>query len=196
MAEVGLGLGANLGDRGAAIISALQALDAMASVRLTALSGVYRSAPWGITDQPDFLNMAALIETDLPPLEALRTVKALELASGRRVRERWGPREIDIDLLFYDDLELASGELILPHPGLFQRRFVLAPLVEISPDRLIRGRTPLQGLLELPGEDKGDVVLDLLETHHLALAFPGRTAPTRAGDRQSTRPTTWDGSEP
>jgi 2-amino-4-hydroxy-6-hydroxymethyldihydropteridine diphosphokinase len=195
MAEVGLGLGANLGDRGAAIISALQALDAMVSVRLTSLSGVYRSAPWGIMDQPDFLNMAALIETELQPLEVLKTVKALELASGRRVRERWGPREIDIDLLFYEDQEISSGDLILPHPGLFHRRFVLAPLVEIRPDRLIRGRTPLQGLMELPEDDKGDVVLDLLETHHLALAFPGRTAPTRAGDRQSTRPTAWDGSE-
>ncbi|MBU6319474.1 MAG: 2-amino-4-hydroxy-6-hydroxymethyldihydropteridine diphosphokinase [Alphaproteobacteria bacterium] len=174
MAEVGLGLGANLGDRGGAIISALQALDAMSSVRLTALSGLYRTAPWGLTDQPDFLNMAALIETELQPLEVLKTVKALELASGRRVRERWGPREIDIDLLFYDNLELVSDGLVLPHPGLFQRRFVLAPLVEICPDRPILGRTPVRGLSDLPGETSGEVVPDPLETHRLALAFPGR----------------------
>lgn len=182
MAELGLGLGANIGDRGGAIISALQALDATASVRLISTSSLYRSAPWGITDQPEFLNMTALIETDLQPHDALRMFKALEFASGRRMRERWGPREIDIDLLFYGDLEISSGDLILPHPGLFHRRFVLVPLVEMCRDRPIQGRTPLQGLLALPASESDAVVLDQPETDRMALALSGAADQTKSCD--------------
>jgi 2-amino-4-hydroxy-6-hydroxymethyldihydropteridine diphosphokinase len=172
MAEVALGLGSNLGDRAGAIISALRALCAVPGVRLLAVSSLYRSEPWGLTHQPEFLNMAALIETDLSPLETLRMVKALEISAGRQTRERWGPREIDIDVLFHDASELVSEELVLPHPGLFERRFVLAPLAEILPDRLIQGRTPGQGLVDLGAVSHDGVERDEVESRRLADAFP------------------------
>ena len=129
-----IGLGANLGNAEATLEAAFEALSALG--RLLARSALYRSRAWGIRDQPDFVNAAALLETRLPPLELLAGLKSLETQLGRMQTYRWGPRVIDFDILTYDDLRFDDPALTLPHPGLFERAFVLAPLAEIDPGYL------------------------------------------------------------
>ncbi len=127
-----LGLGSNLGDRAANLAAARRAL--ASQVRLLAASPVYETAPWGYTDQPDFLNQVLQAETDLDPFALLDHLKALELRLGRQPTFRYGPRSIDIDLLLYDDLVLETERLTLPHPELAKRAFVLVPLADLAPD--------------------------------------------------------------
>ena len=109
-------------------------------VRLTARSSDYRTPPWGVTDQPPFVNLCIAVETSLTPQALLARAQAVERALGRdRAREqRWGPRSVDIDIIAYDDLTLAEDDLILPHPRLFERAFVLVPLAEIAANRSYR----------------------------------------------------------
>jgi 2-amino-4-hydroxy-6-hydroxymethyldihydropteridine diphosphokinase len=111
------------------------------AVRLIARSSDYRTPPWGVTDQPAFLNAVIAVATELSPHELLTRALDCERALGRdRAHERrWGPRPIDIDLLAYDDVELHDADLTLPHPHLFERAFVLVPLAEIASDRVIAG---------------------------------------------------------
>ncbi|WP_294541861.1 2-amino-4-hydroxy-6-hydroxymethyldihydropteridine diphosphokinase [uncultured Rhodoblastus sp.] len=137
-ALVGLGLGANLGDPAANLRRAVEAL-ARAGLRFEALSSLYRTRPWGVTDQPDFVNACALARTDLEPLALLDLIQATEQALGRQPTLRWGPRVIDIDLLFYDDRIWRDARLTLPHPGLMERAFVLLPMAEIAPETRIGG---------------------------------------------------------
>jgi 2-amino-4-hydroxy-6-hydroxymethyldihydropteridine diphosphokinase len=137
-ALVGLGLGANLGDPAANLRRAVAAL-ARAGLSFEALSSLYRTKPWGVTDQPDFVNACALARTDLEPLALLDLLQATEKALGRRRTLRWGPRAIDIDLLFHDDATWRDARLTLPHPGLMQRAFVLLPMAEIAPEIVIGG---------------------------------------------------------
>ena len=120
-------------------------------MRLLARSSDYRTPPWGLADQPAFVNLAIAIETGLPPRALLARAQAVERALGRdRAKERrWGPRPLDIDLIAYDDLVLAEGDLVLPHPRLFERAFVLVPLVEIAPERMIAGRRVRDALAQL-----------------------------------------------
>ncbi len=140
MPDVLLGLGANLGDPVATIGSALHRLDE-AGVAITRGSRLYRTAPQGVTDQPDFVNMCAAGRTDLVPLDLLAQIQRIEAALGRERRERWGPRTIDIDILTYGDAEVVEPGLTIPHPRLLERAFVLVPLLDIAPDRIIAGRT-------------------------------------------------------
>ncbi len=144
-----LGLGGNLGDPQAAMAKALQAIDADPRTRVVAVSSVYRTPPWGKTDQPDFLNAVAGVETDLSPRDLLDL--CLEAEKGlKRVRaERWGPRTIDIDLLLFDDLTINEPGLEVPHPRMTQRAFVLLPLAEIAPELKIGGKTAAQFLATL-----------------------------------------------
>jgi 2-amino-4-hydroxy-6-hydroxymethyldihydropteridine diphosphokinase len=135
-----LGLGGNVGDVAAAFVAALRALAAAPGVRLTALSSVYRTPPWGKRDQPDFLNMAALIATALPPRELLARCLDAERALGRQRLERWGPRTIDLDILTYGEATIDEPELKIPHPRLAERAFALAPLAEIAPRLRFGGR--------------------------------------------------------
>lgn len=100
---------------------------------VTALSRLYRTRPWGVTEQPDFCNAVATIETDLPPKTLLRELKALESEFGRVAGERWGPRIIDLDILLYDGVTVDEPGLRIPHPQLRERAFVLAPLAELDP---------------------------------------------------------------
>jgi 2-amino-4-hydroxy-6-hydroxymethyldihydropteridine diphosphokinase len=137
-ALVGLGLGANLGDPTANLRRAVEALT-QAGLRFEALSSLYRTKPWGVTDQPDFVNACALARTDLEPLALLDLVQETEQALGRRRTRRWGPRVIDIDLLFYGDTAWRDARLTLPHPGLMERAFVLLPMAEIAPEVTIGG---------------------------------------------------------
>lgn len=138
-ARVVLALGGNVGDKALSLRRALRALAAEPGIELTAVSRFYRTAPWGKTDQDWFVNACALGLTSLKPEALLERVKALEVELGRAPTERWGPRVIDIDLIAYDDMTLKSERLTLPHPELFNRAFVLAPLAEIAPDLVIAG---------------------------------------------------------
>ena len=140
MTEVALGLGANLGDRCGSIIAALKALAQHPDVTVTRVSSIYATPPWGIVDQPAFLNAAALVETSLSPEALLDVCQDIERELGRRPRLRWGPREIDIDLLNIEGVRIVSQRLSLPHAGLFERLFVLVPLDEVWGDRPINGR--------------------------------------------------------
>lgn len=112
-------------------------------------SRCYRSAPWGLPDQPDFVNAVAELETGLQPLPLLRLLLKIEISLGReRQGPQWGPRCIDLDVLTYDELRLESAELILPHPHMHQRAFVLVPLLELEPDFVIPGRGTAAECLE------------------------------------------------
>jgi 2-amino-4-hydroxy-6-hydroxymethyldihydropteridine diphosphokinase len=143
VAEVLLALGGNIGDVRAAFDRAETELsdERRGDILLLVKSSDYRTPPWGVTDQPFFINRCLLAETMLPPLALLDRVQAVERALGRqRSREqRWGPRTVDIDILSYDDVTLDDPRLTLPHPRLFERAFVLVPLAEIAPDRMIGG---------------------------------------------------------
>jgi 2-amino-4-hydroxy-6-hydroxymethyldihydropteridine diphosphokinase len=119
-----------LGDPAANVRAALDALNDVGIV--TARSRLYRTKPWGRTHQPDFCNAAAILETQLAPRELLLRLQALERKLGRTPSERWGPRAIDFDILFYDDVTLNEPGLRIPHPRLMERAFVLVPLAEID----------------------------------------------------------------
>lgn len=132
MHKVYLGLGANLGDRQSNLLQALQMLRAYASI--DKISSYYETEPVGFQDQPEFLNMACAITTDLSPQELLRNLKQIEKQLGRQVSFRNAPRPIDIDILLYDDLVLETPELTIPHARMENRAFVLVPLQEIAPN--------------------------------------------------------------
>ncbi len=138
--SVALGLGSNLGDVVANLAEAMRRLFAGGALSFVAASSIYRTVPWGIVDQPAFANAAVLALTTLTPDALLTAVKAIEAAMGRAPAERWGPRLIDIDILDMDGVALATPALTLPHPRVFERAFVLVPLAEIAPDRVIAGR--------------------------------------------------------
>ena len=136
---VALALGGNVGDKVLSLRRALRALANEPGVELTAVSRLYRTPPWGKTDQDWFVNACALARATLEPEALLERVKRLEVELGRQPTERWGPRVIDIDLIAYGDLALKTERLTLPHPELFNRAFVLVPLAEIAPDLVIAG---------------------------------------------------------
>ncbi len=141
MAEVLLALGGNVGDVRATLDRAIERLCDGRDVRLVARSSDYRTPPWGVTDQPDFVNLCLVVETKLSPHALLERAQAVERELGRdRARDvHWGPRPVDIDLLAYDDVVIEEPSLNLPHPHLFERAFVLVPLAEIAADRIVAG---------------------------------------------------------
>ena len=125
-----IGIGANLGDPEKAVRGAIAALAQLGTP--IGVSSLYRSAPWGVKDQPEFVNAAVLLETPLEPRALLAALKDLEIALGRRPGPRWGPRAIDLDILAYDDRRLDEPGLVIPHPELRARAFALVPLAEID----------------------------------------------------------------
>jgi 2-amino-4-hydroxy-6-hydroxymethyldihydropteridine diphosphokinase len=127
-----LSLGSNLGDRSQNLCKAISLLASKAHV--TKQSSIYETAPWGYPDQPAFLNQVVIADTGLEPVELLAFLKEIELTSGRLETFRYGPRIIDLDILFYDDLVLDTPGLIIPHPHIVERAFVLIPLAEIAPN--------------------------------------------------------------
>ena len=141
MAEALIALGGNVGDVRDTLDRAIAALCDGTAVRLIARSSDYCTPPWGVTDQPPFINRAIIVETALPPLDLLARAHTVERQFGRdRSREqRWGPRTLDIDLIDYKDAALDRPELTLPHPRALERAFVLVPLAEIAPDWRIAG---------------------------------------------------------
>ncbi|HEV7256919.1 MAG TPA: 2-amino-4-hydroxy-6-hydroxymethyldihydropteridine diphosphokinase [Bosea sp. (in: a-proteobacteria)] len=162
--EVALGLGGNLGDPLEAFAKTLRALTDHPAVTLRSSSSVYRTKPWGLLDQPDFLNMAALLSTDLDEVELLNLCVELELASGRERGERWGPRTLDIDILTFGDLVTDRPRLQLPHPRIAKRAFVLVPLAEIAPELVIDGHSVASLMAAL---ETDDVALDEAQTRRL-----------------------------
>ena len=143
-----VGLGANLGDREATIRRAVALLEATRGIRVTAVSTLRETEPWGPVEQPPFLNGAVEVETELEPRALLDVLLDVERRLGRtREGERFGPRTIDLDLLVVDGVTCAEPGLMLPHPRLHERRFALEPLAELAPDLLVPGRGSVAQLL-------------------------------------------------
>lgn len=141
-----IGLGSNLDTPLQQLHLALEALNQLPESRLVDASPVYRSSPVGPSDQPDFLNMAARIETDLEPLALLDQLLAIEDTQGRVRHQTWGPRVIDLDLLLFGERTLDEPRLKVPHPELANRDFVLQPLLDLDPDLCLPDGTPLSQL--------------------------------------------------
>lgn len=153
MTRAFVALGGNLGDTHAYLRQALAALASLPQTRLLASSRFYRTPPWGVREQPPFLNAAAALDTSLAPHALLDALLDIERAAGRvREGERWGPRTLDLDLLHMDGVRLHDDRLTLPHPRIAERAFVLLPLAELAPD------------LDLPGQGEVDRLLDALDT--------------------------------
>jgi 2-amino-4-hydroxy-6-hydroxymethyldihydropteridine diphosphokinase len=160
VAEALVALGGNVGDARATLDKALGLFCDGVDVVLRARSSDYRTPPWGDPDQPPFINLCIAVATSLSPQALMRRAQEVERALGRErtKQRRWGPRTADLDLLAYDDLILEGPELVLPHPRLFERAFVLVPLAEIAPDRVIAGtrvrdalaRIDIAGIERLP----------------------------------------------
>ncbi|GGG24913.1 2-amino-4-hydroxy-6-hydroxymethyldihydropteridine diphosphokinase [Paenibacillus abyssi] len=129
-----IALGSNLGDREGLLLQALRLLDEHASIQVQHVSGIYETDPVGFTEQPAFLNMAAAVAVSLPPLELLRQMLAVEGRLGRVREQRWGPRTIDLDLIYYEGVEMDTEELTLPHPRMLERAFVLVPMRDVVAD--------------------------------------------------------------
>ena len=142
--------------------AAIAALSTVQEIRLVNTSSYYQTKPWGIVDQPDFINAVAAIDTALSPGQLLKQLQAIEQAQGRKRLERWGPRTIDLDILLYGDRVVSTDDLTIPHPRLTEREFVLYPLAELAPDLklptgeavvVLASQCPRRGLAQLPNKD-------------------------------------------
>ncbi len=134
-----LGIGTNMGDRAENIKSALESLSLVPNIKVVRSSSIYETAPWGYTDQPDFYNIVCEIETTLTPNALLGVCLGIEAAMGRVREFKNGPRIIDIDVLVYEGAEQNTTELVLPHPRISERDFVLVPMQELYPDMVVLG---------------------------------------------------------
>jgi 2-amino-4-hydroxy-6-hydroxymethyldihydropteridine diphosphokinase len=161
--EVVVALGSNLGDRLAALQSAVAALAAVPGVEVVAVSSVYETDPVGGPPQPDYLNACVLLSTSLPPAELLAEAQSIETSLGRVRRERWGARTIDIDIVDYSGVVQDSAELTLPHPRALSRPFVLLPWAEVAPP---------PGVAESGGAGSLDDVRGVRRRPDLALLLP------------------------
>lgn len=133
MSRAFVGFGTNMGDREYNIRLALESLDLVPNTRVVSSSKIYETKPWGYLNQPDFLNGVIEVETSLSPAALLGALLGIEAAMGRIREIKNGPRVIDLDLLMYDDIKLSTDELVLPHPRMMERAFVLKPLIDLMP---------------------------------------------------------------
>lgn len=157
MNEAFLGLGGNLGDRAATLAAAIDDLRAAAGVRVARISSLYETPPWGPVPQGPYLNACVAIETTLAARALLDLCLAIEKRHGRERLVRWGPRTLDIDLLLYGAAQIDEPGLIVPHPRMAGRAFVLVPLAEIAPDLTIGGTAIATLLDRLPSTERQDV---------------------------------------
>ncbi|MBM2846284.1 MAG: folK [Bacteroidetes bacterium] len=164
--RVFVGLGSNMGKRELQLNNATHALQKLEAVKVIWTSSIYETDPFGKVDQPRFLNAVVELETTLAPEVFYPRLKAIEQELGRTVSERWGPREIDIDILIYDGHVHDDGNVTVPHPEMEQRKFVLVPLNEIAPDLVhpVNGMTVAEMMAAC--RDTGRVVKSL---HHIKL---------------------------
>ncbi|NOX19921.1 MAG: 2-amino-4-hydroxy-6-hydroxymethyldihydropteridine diphosphokinase [Nitrospirae bacterium] len=158
MVDVYIGVGSNLGDRLSNCKKAIKELSRNA-LKILKVSTVYESKPWGVTEQPAFLNLVVYGQTKLTPYELLGRLKGIESTLGREETYRWGPRVIDLDILFYGDQIINGKELIVPHPYLTERIFVLKPLSEIAPElrHPLTGKTVLEYLNDVEKENQDEL---------------------------------------
>ena len=148
MTRVYLALGSNLADPLHQVQAALDALAALPDTRVVATSSLYRTPPYGPPNQPDYLNAAVALDTELTPEALLDLTQRIELEQGRvRKDERWGPRTLDLDIMLFGDLTLNTPRLIVPHYDMHNRAFMLVPLLEIAPDIALPDTTSLRDLL-------------------------------------------------
>ena len=156
-----IGMGGNVGDVAAAMRQAVVAIAASPDCSIVALSPVYRTPPWGMTDQPPFLNCCFAVETRLAPRALLVLLKAHEAEAGRQKTVRWGPRPIDLDILLFGDTRLDEPGLVIPHPRMTERAFVMVPLADMAPDLVVDGKSARQWAHSLPrdGMEKLDIRL-------------------------------------
>jgi len=153
-----LSMGANMGNRMVNLRTALRLLK-LNGVKILARSDIFETAPFGVTHQPRFLNACITIETDLDPYSLLDLLKRIEKDTGRILRKRWGPREIDIDILLMENTLIRDPKLQIPHPGLHERAFVLKPLCQIAPDMIhpLKGKSISALWEDIPQEDRSMV---------------------------------------
>ncbi len=151
-----VGIGSNLGDRLAHLSGAVHGLDAASDVKVVAVSRVYETAPVGVPPQPDYLNAVVALDTDRSPRGLLELAQALERDAHRVRAERFGPRTLDVDVLLVGDEHVAEPDLVVPHPRLYERGFVLAPLADLDAD--LAGPVPSDGW---PGVRRTELVLGL-----------------------------------
>lgn len=154
-----LGLGSNIGDKKGNLLEALCILDNMPGIRITEVSSIYESEPWGVLEQPPFLNLVAVASTTREPYELLEACMEVEKELGRVRREKWGPRAIDVDILLLDDLEIMEEDLVIPHPRMLEREFVMVPLLELRPDITVPGMSEIS--LRYPVGSEGKVTKTL-----------------------------------
>ncbi|MEW6448829.1 MAG: 2-amino-4-hydroxy-6-hydroxymethyldihydropteridine diphosphokinase [Bacillota bacterium] len=156
-----VGLGSNLGDRKENLRRALQALRSTPGILVRRVASLYRTAPVGVSNQPEFLNTVVEVLTTLTPRRLLSRLLEIENELGRVRGERWGPRIIDLDLLLYGGAEIAMRDLVVPHPRLEERAFVVAPIAEIAPDLILPGGAGAAALAaELQKEQSVERVMD------------------------------------
>ena len=148
MATAYVGLGSNIGDSAAHLSDACALLHQHPAIAVEAVSSLYRSAPVGVTDQACFVNAVARLQTDLSPRSLLAVMQAVERRVGRTPTYRWGPRVVDLDLLLYDDLQLQTRYLTVPHTALQERAFALLPLYELAPHLCLPSGHSIKTLLD------------------------------------------------
>lgn len=148
-----IGVGSNLGDSRARVVAAFGELAALPRTQLVARSRLYRTRPFGPVPQGDFINAVAGLLTQLSAPELLQGIRGIEAAAGRVRAERWGPRTLDLDLLVHGTEVIDTPELTVPHPGIAERGFVLAPLADIAPQLIVPGKGRVEVLLRALADD-------------------------------------------
>lgn len=146
-----IALGSNIGESRSLLVTAVHEIDALPATSVTAVSRLYSTAPMGVEDQPDFLNAAALVETELSPSELLDALHHIENVHGRTRDVRWGPRTLDLDVIDIEGFSSDSAELTVPHPRATERQFVIQPVADIAPQWVFSGNT-VESLVE-PSSD-------------------------------------------
>lgn len=152
LTHAALGIGGNLGDTQQNLINVISNLAHQLDVEVLSVSKLYKTPPWGKTDQPAFLNACILVETSLTARQLLDKCLDIEQKLGRVRAERWGPRQVDIDILYFGDEVITEEGLEVPHPRMTDRAFVMQPLSDIAPDKLISGKLVSQWAQELHDE--------------------------------------------